>query len=131
MLYEMVTGRSPLIRATLGLRLLLEIGLIGGIVVAAILHYDGATVWIAAVVGIALAVGMWGVFAVPGDPSRSGKTVIATPGAVRPIIEIGLFATVTAWLVVGEGYALAALLGGGAVIHFASWPARIRWLLAN
>ncbi|MCH8103525.1 MAG: protein kinase, partial [Chloroflexi bacterium] len=119
MLYEMVTGRPPLVRATLGLRLLLEIGLIGGIVVAAILHYDGATVWIAAVVGIALAVGMWGVFAVPGDPSRSGKTVIATPAAVRPIIEIGLFATVTAWLVVGEGYALAALLGGGAVIHYA------------
>ncbi len=30
--------------------------------------------------------GIWGVFAVPGDPSRSGNTVVKTPGMVRLII---------------------------------------------
>jgi len=122
---------SMLVRATLGLRLLLEVGLIGGIVVAANLNYAGATVWIASVVGVVTALAMWGVFAVPDDPSRSGKTVVVTPGAARLAIELGLFATVTIWLIVGEGYVYAALLGSGTVIHYASWPARIRWLMAQ
>jgi hypothetical protein len=37
------------VRATLGLRPLLDGGLIGGIVVAANQNYDGVTVWIAAI----------------------------------------------------------------------------------
>lgn len=61
----------------------------------------------------------------------TGKTVVVTPGAVRLALEISLFATVTAWLVIGEGYIPAALLSGGAAVHYASWPARVRWLLAH
>ena len=122
---------STLVKATLGLRLLLEAGLIGGIIVAAILNYSGLTVWVASVVGVVLARGMWGVFAVPDDPSRSGRTVVATPGVMRLVIELGLFVSVAVWLVIGEGYIYAALLAGGTVVHYASWPARIRWLLAH
>lgn len=122
---------SPLVRANLGLRFILEAGLFACIAVASIANYGGATAWTASVVGIAFAAGVWGVFAVPNDPSRSGKTVVVTPGAARLAIELGLFAIVTAWLIIGESYIPAVLLAGGAVVHYAAWPARIRWLLAH
>ena len=95
---------SPLVRATLGLRLLIEIGLFAGIIAAANMNYDGTTVWIASVVGIVLTAAIWGVFAVPNDPSRSGKTVVVTPGLVRLLIELSLFGVVTAWLAIGPMY---------------------------
>ncbi len=98
---------------------------------ASVRNYDGATAWIASTVGVVLTAAIWGVFAVPDDPSRSGKTVVATPGRVRLLIEFALFGAVTAWLVTAESYIAAVLLGGGAVIHYALWPARIRWLLAH
>jgi hypothetical protein len=126
-----VDTSSTLVRATLGLRLLIEIGLFAGIVAAASMNYDGTTVWIASVVGIVVTAAIWGVFAVPNDPSRSGKTVVVTPGFVRLLVELSLFGVVTAWLVIGEGYIPAAVLGGATVVHYVSWPARIRWLLRN
>ncbi len=128
---EEVDVQSAFVRANLGFRLLLEAGLLSGIVVASILNYSGGTAWLASIVGVVVAGGVWGVFAVPNDPSRSGKTVIATPGAVRLILELALFAVVTAWLATGEAYVFAALLGVGVIVHYAAWPARIRWLLAH
>lgn len=110
---------------------MLEAALFACIVVAAIANYDGVTAWIASVVGIIFTASVWGVFAVPDDPSRSGKTVVVTPGPVRLAIELSLFAVVTVWLLVGESYLPAALLAGGTVLHYAAWPARIRWLLAH
>lgn len=127
---EIDTG-SPLVRATLALRLLLELGLFTGIIGASILNFDGGVVWVAAIVGILFTAGVWGVFAVANDPSRSGKTVAPTPGSVRLVMELGLFAAVTAWLILGGGYIFGALLGGGVIVHYASWPARIRWLFAH
>ena len=126
-----IVTSSPLVRATLGLRLLIEIGLFAGIVAAANMNYDGTTVWIASVVGIVVTAAIWGVFVVPNDPSRSGKTVVVTPGLVRLVIELSLFGVVTAWLAIGEGYIPAAVLGGATVVHYVSWPARIGWLLKN
>ena len=126
-----INTSSPLVRATLGLRLLLELGLFAGIVAAANMNYDGMVVWVASIVGIGLTAAIWGVFAVPNDPSRSGKTVVVTPGIVRLAIELGLSAIVTGWLVMGEGFIPAAVLGGVTLVHYASWPARIGWLLKN
>lgn len=122
---------SPLVKATLALRLLLELGLFAGIVAAANMNYDGVTVWVASIVSIVVAAALWGVFAVRNDPSRSGKTVVNTPGLARLALELGLFGVVTAWLIVGEGYIPAAVLGGATLVHYASWPARIKWLLAH
>ena len=126
-----VDTKLPLVKATLVLRLLLEIGLFAGIIAASNMNYDGPAVWIASILGIGLTAAIWGVFAVPDDPSRSGKTVVVTPGVVRLVIEIGLFGIVTAWLAIGEGYIPAAILGGLTVVHYVSWPARIKWLLEH
>ena len=50
----------------------------------------------------------WGIFAVPRDPSRSGKTVIATPGHYRLVLELFLFAVAT-WMLFDLEYEKARL----------------------
>lgn len=72
---------------------------------------------------------LWGVFAVRGDPSRSGKTVVRTPGIVRLVLELGLFGA-AAWMMLDLDYSLIALIFGLAVVihYFISFD-RIAWLL--
>ncbi len=55
---------------------------------------------------------IWGIFAVKGDPSRSGKTVIQTPGWARLILEILLFT-----------------IAGLALLHYIISYDRVIWLL--
>jgi len=71
----------------------------------------------------------WGVFAVKGDPSRSGKTVIQTPGIVRLLLELGLFGA-AAWMMLDLDHPLMALIFGVTVVvhYFLSFD-RIAWLL--
>ena len=52
---------------------------------------------------------LWGVFAVRDDPSRSGKTVMATPGVIRLILELALFGT-AAWMLLDLSYSRLALI---------------------
>lgn len=72
---------------------------------------------------------LWGVFAVRGDPSRSGKTVVQTPGIIRLLLELGLFGA-AAWMFLDLDYPLIALIFGLAVVihYFLSFD-RIAWLL--
>jgi hypothetical protein len=72
---------------------------------------------------------LWGVFAVRNDPSRSGKTVVSTPGAIRLVLELILFGAAT-WMLFDLGHTLPALIYGAVlVLHYAfSWE-RIAWLL--
>ena len=72
---------------------------------------------------------LWGVFAVKGDPSRSGKTVVQTPGIIRLLLELGLFGA-AAWMMLDLDYTLIALIFGVTVVvhYFLSFD-RIAWLL--
>lgn len=72
---------------------------------------------------------LWGIFAVRGDPSRSGKTVVHTPGIARLLLELILFG-VAAWMMLDLDYCLMALIFGMAVVihYFISFD-RIAWLL--
>ena len=77
-------------------------------------------------VGFAL---VWGVFAVRDDPSRSGKTVVPTPGVIRLILELGLFAA-AAWMWIDLGYSLPAWIFSAAVLlHYVSSYDRVSWLI--
>ena len=72
---------------------------------------------------------LWGVFAVKDDPSRSGKTVIPTPGPVRLLLELALFGSAT-WMLFKIGYSTPAwIFGGVTVLHYALSYDRIGWLL--
>ena len=60
---------------------------------------------------------LWGVFAVPNDPSRTGNTIVDTPGVVRLILELAFFAFAT-WAFYSMDYKITARVFGTIVfIH--------------
>ena len=72
---------------------------------------------------------IWGTFAVPDDPSRSGKAPVPVPGAVRLILELAFFAAGT-WAFIAAGRPTWGLaLGILTIIHYALSYDRILWLL--
>jgi hypothetical protein len=89
---------------------------------------DGMRIPLAILFPLLFAV-LWGVFAVRGDPSRSGKTVVQTPGLIRLLLELGLFGT-AAWMLLDLDYSLLALIFGlSVVLHYFISFDRVAWLL--
>jgi hypothetical protein len=78
-----------------------------------------------------LAAVLWGTFAVPDDPSRSGRAPVPVPGLIRLVVELVIFGTATWMLYTTGAEALAAVLGTAVVIHYAISYDRIRWLLTQ
>jgi len=80
--------------------------------------------------GIPLIVAVvWGTFAVPNDPSRSGSAPIAVPGLLRLTIELAVF-VFAIWTVYDLGYTrLSWLLGIIVAIHYFTSYDRILWLI--
>ena len=86
-------------------------------------------IWAVGLVGLAAIV--WGTFAVPDDPSRSGRAPVPVPGAVRLIIELALLAA-GIWAFFTADQALFGLaLGILTFLHYALSYDRINWLLKN
>lgn len=76
-----------------------------------------------------IATAIWGAFAVPDDPSRSGAALIVTPGIVRLLIELTFFAFTT-WSLYSLGYtSLNWILGIIVIVHYIVSYNRIIWLL--
>jgi hypothetical protein len=72
---------------------------------------------------------IWGVFAVPGDPSRSGKTVVVTPGWIRLVIEF-VFFTFGVWIFSDFGYRTISIVFAVVVfLHYAFSYDRLKWML--
>jgi hypothetical protein len=76
-----------------------------------------------------LAAAIWGTFAVPDDPSRSGKAPIVVSGVVRLLIEFALFGGAAValyslgWTRLGLGLILTTTL------HYLVSYDRILWLI--
>ena len=82
--------------------------------------------------GVSLvAASIWGVFAVPGDPSRSGTAPVPVPGFVRLAIELGIFSVACACLVDVGHSGLALALGIATMVHYAVSYDRILWLMSR
>ncbi|MEZ4964579.1 MAG: YrdB family protein [Saprospiraceae bacterium] len=74
---------------------------------------------------------IWGVFAVPNDPSRSGAAPVVTPGIVRLLLELTFFAFAT-WCLKDIGFTkTSAIFGIIVIVHYIISYDRIRWLLAH
>ena len=72
---------------------------------------------------------IWAIFAVPNDPSRSGKAPIPVLGLIRLILELVFFAIGT-WMLYQMDYPLISLIfGSTAVIHYLFSYDRLRWLI--
>ncbi|MGO4837554.1 YrdB family protein [Rhizobiaceae sp. 2RAB30] len=71
---------------------------------------------------------LWGAFAVPGDPSRSGAAPIPVSGGARLLLELLVFCGgAAAYWIASHMAALALVIL--VAIHFALSVDRIDWLL--
>jgi len=72
---------------------------------------------------------VWGVFAVLGDRSRSGKAPVPVSGIVRLQIEL-LFFAIAIWCLGNMGYQQLGL-GFGIIVmlHYVFSYGRIQWLI--
>jgi hypothetical protein len=115
----------------LAIRFLLEIA---ALVSLGIWGWNQSDGWIRYVLapGLPVLIGAtWGIFAVPGDPSRSGKAPIPVPGFIRLILELTIF-TISVWALYDMNYGrLAWILGIPVLIHYLVSFHRIMWLLKH
>ena len=72
---------------------------------------------------------IWGTFAVPSDPSRSGKAPVQVPGIVRLLIELVFFISATWALFSTAVLTLGWILGIAVLIHYSISYDRILWLV--
>ena len=76
-----------------------------------------------------IAAAIWGLFAVPGDHSRSGKAPVPVPGFLRLLLELIIFGF-ACWALYDSGLPNFSLIMGGVVIlHYAVSYDRILWLI--
>lgn len=114
------------------LRFVLELAALAGFGYGAWRLADGGLIGgAAALFTVAAVATIWGTFAVPGDPSRSGNAPVPVPGWLRLVIEL---------LVLGGGAAAFAwaglpvvgpVLGALLLLHLAFSLGRLGWLLRH
>jgi hypothetical protein len=71
----------------------------------------------------------WGIFAVPGDPARSGEAVVQIPGIVRLLLELAFFASATWSLFIAGKPILGWVYGVAVLVHYLASHDRIQWLI--
>ena len=76
-----------------------------------------------------LAAALWGILAVPGDPSRSGEAKVSVPGVVRLLVELAFFGAATWSLFVMEATTLGWIFGIMVLVHYILSYDRVAWLI--
>ena len=108
-------AKNPL---NLALRFLLEVA---AIIAMGLWGYNNSGNMSGILLAILLNLGfalLWGIFAVPNDPSRSGKTVVPTPGIIRLILELSLLTAAT-WMLRDLDYSNVWWIFGSIVlVHY-------------
>ncbi len=119
-------GSNPL---NLAFRFLLEIAAFVAMAYWGWLQHDGVWRVVFAAGAPLLAAVVWGTFAVPDDPSRSGKAPVPVPGIVRLLLELAIFGFAV-WALYDAGQTTIALIYGLLVLfHYLVSYDRIAWLL--
>ena len=119
-------GSHPL---NLTVRFLLEIAALVAIGYWGFSQHAGIWRFIIGLGGPLIAAALWGTFAVPDDPSRSGKAPVPVPGALRLVFELSLFGF-AAWALYDAGSpVLALILGIVTIAHYALSYDRVAWLI--
>ena len=76
-----------------------------------------------------IAIALWGTFAVPHDPSRSGQALIAVPGLMRLVLEATFFSGAV-WALLSTGATTAGgVLASAVLVHYAVSYDRVFWLI--
>jgi hypothetical protein len=113
----------------LALRFLLEVAALAGLAFAGWRLANGALSIVMAVTLPLVAAAFWGVFTVPNDPSRSGKSPVPVSGAVRLALELLVLGGGAVAVAVAGAPIVAAILGALIVLHLGFSGHRLRWLL--
>ena len=87
--------------------------------------------WLGAITLPVVAAALWGVFAVPGDPSRSGGAPVPVPGWFRLTLEVGFFSAAALAIHAANTPTLAVAFAAVTALHYAASGRRIRWLLTG
>jgi hypothetical protein len=122
----------PITPWVLSIRFGLEVGAlvaIGAWAHRAAGHGAPGWAWAAAIAAPAVAAVLWATFAVPGDPSRSGKAPVAVSGGARLAIEMGVFFCGAAAMASLDWWPWFDAFITAFVIHHAGTTARLKWLL--
>ncbi|MGW6055928.1 YrdB family protein [Streptomyces sp. NPDC055189] len=121
-------GYNP---AVLGLRFVLEVTALVCFGYWAWRVSPGALRFVAVVAVPLLVAIAWGVFATPGDESRSGNTVVATAGALRLLLELAVFFGGAAALYAAGAHLPAVVLTVVLLAYHAVSLDRVAWLLRH
>jgi hypothetical protein len=87
--------------------------------------------WPAVAVAVTASLVAWGLFNVPGDPSRNGQAPVRVPGGVRLVIELAVFAAGSfgLWRTAQPCWALG--FAGVTLLHYAVTWRRVRWIVTR
>ena len=119
-------GSNPV---NLAVRFLLEVAGLAAIGYWGWTQSDGMLRFLLAIGLPVLTAVLWYTFAVPDDPSRSGKAPVPVPGIIRLALELAFFAFAT-WALYDTGLTtLSLILAVAVVVHYAVSYDRIAWLL--
>ena len=90
--------------------------------------------WLRIVLAVGIPIIMaiiWGTFAVPNDPSRSGSAPVITAGFIRLIIELGVFGFAIWSLSDMEWNRISLIFGIVVLAHYIVSYDRVLWLLTK
>lgn len=91
-------------------------------------QHEGITRFVLAFGLPLVAMAVWGVFRVPGDP---GDAPVAVPGIVRLVIELAEFG-IAAWLLADAGRSTLGIIFAIVVaLHYIASYDRIGWMLVR
>ena len=113
----------------LALRFILELAALFAMGYWGWTQHDGLARYLYAIGLPLISAVIWGTFAVPDDPSRSGKAPVPVPGALRLILELAFFALAVLALFAAGRETWGAILGIAAVLHYLISYDRILWLI--
>jgi hypothetical protein len=115
----------------LGVRFLLEIAALVCMGFWGWQRGSGWASWLLAILIPLSALILWGVFNVPGDPSRSGKAPVVVPGILRLLLELVFFGLAVWMLYVVGGLVPSLIMGGAVLVHYLLSFDRIKWLMSR
>ena len=119
-------GSHPL---NLALRFLLEVAALLAIGYWGFDQHSGGWRFIVGIGGPVIAAAIWAAFAVPKDPSRSGKAPVPIPGVLRLVLELSLFGFAV-WALYDAGSpTLALIMACITIVHYVLSYDRVAWLV--
>lgn len=115
----------------LAVRFLLELAALAAMAYWGWSQHSGPLRFLFAIGVPVLAAILWFGFAVPEDPSRSGKAPVPVPGTVRIVLELAIFGF-AAWALYDAGKpTVGIILAIAVIIHYAVSYDRLAWLVGR